>query len=153
MSLNRWTGLGNITKDPLTRYTPNGTAVCSFTVACNERYKDRDGNKKESVEYINIVAWGQLAEICGKYLQKGQQVYVEGKLTTRSYDDKDGNKRYITEIKADKVDTLGGSGSKNEQNIGQSQRSIGNQYQDSSNDKKMSHNQNSEQWPDDEIPF
>jgi len=105
---NKWIGVGNLTKDPDIRYTPQGAAVTTFSIACNERFKDRDGNKKEKTEYINIVAWRQLAEICGKYLHKGKQVYIEGKIQTSSYDDRDGNKRYITEIVADQMEMLGG---------------------------------------------
>ena len=107
MSVNKWIGVGNLTRDPELRYSAAGTAVCNFSVACNESYKDRDGNRQEKVEYINIVAWRQLAEICGKYLTKGKQVYLEGKIQTRSYDDRDGNKRYITEIVVDEMQMLG----------------------------------------------
>lgn len=108
MSVNKWIGIGNLTRDPEIKYTPSGTAVCNFTIACNERYKDRDGKQQEKAEFINIVAWKQLAEICGKYLHKGKQVYIEGRIQTRSYEDKDGNKRYVTEIVADKMQILGG---------------------------------------------
>lgn len=107
MSVNKCIFVGNLTKNPELKYTPQGTAVCTFSIACNERFKDRDGNKQERVEYINIVAWRQLAEICGNFLQKGKQVYIEGKIQTRSYDDRDGNKRYITEIVADQMQMLG----------------------------------------------
>ncbi len=116
MSVNKWIGIGNLTRDPEIKYTSNGTAVCNFTIACNERYKDRDGKQQEKTEFINIVAWKQLAEICGKYLHKGKQVYIEGRIQTRSYDDKDGNKRYVTEIVSDKMQMLGGGeGNRQEQ--------------------------------------
>ena len=110
MSVNKVILVGNLGKDPELRYTPSGAAVANFSLATTERYKDRDGNQKENVEWHNIVAWRQLAEICGKYLVKGKQVYIEGKLQTRSYDDRDGNKRYITEIVADQMQMLGGKG-------------------------------------------
>lgn len=107
MSVNKWIGIGNLTKDAELKYTPSGAAVCSFTIACNERFKGKDGQQQERAEFINIVAWSKLAEICGKYLTKGKQVYIEGRIQTRSYDDKDGNKRYITEIVAEQMQMLG----------------------------------------------
>ncbi len=108
MSVNKVILVGNLGKDPELRYTPSGAAVATFSIATTERYKDRDGNRQEKTEWHNIVAWRQLAEICGKYLHKGKQVYIEGKIQTRSYDDRDGNKRYITEIVADQMQMLGG---------------------------------------------
>ena len=107
MSVNKAILVGNLGKDPDLRYTPAGTAVATFSMATTERYKDRDGNRQEKTEWHNIVAWRQLAEICGKYLHKGKQVYIEGRIQTRSYDDRDGNKRYITEIVADQMQMLG----------------------------------------------
>ncbi len=121
MSVNKWIGIGNLTRGPDARFTPSGMAVTTFSIACNERYKDRDGNKQERVEYINIVAWRQLAEICSNFLRKGKQVYIEGRMQTRSYDDRDGNKRYITEIIADQMEMLGGRENNNE-NTQQQQR-------------------------------
>lgn len=108
MSVNKVILVGNLGKDPDLRYTPSGAAVATFSIATTERYKDRDGNRQEKTEWHNIVAWRQLAEICGKFLHKGKQVYIEGKIQTRSYDDRDGNKRYITEIVADQMQMLGG---------------------------------------------
>ena len=99
--------VGNLGKDPELRYTPQGTAVASFSVATSEKYKDRDGNRQEKTEWHNIIVWRQLAEICGKYLHKGKQVYLEGKIQNRSYEDRDGNKRYITEIVAHQMQMLG----------------------------------------------
>ncbi len=107
MSVNKVILVGNLGKDPELRYTPSGTAVATFSLATTERYKDRDGNRQEKTEWHNIVAWRQLAEICGKFLHKGKQVYIEGKIQNRSYDDRDGNKRYITEIVADQMQMLG----------------------------------------------
>src|SRR5690606_16589674 len=102
--------VGNLGKDPELRYTPSGAAVATFSLATSERYKDRNGEQQEKTEWHNIVAWRQLAEICGKYLHKGKQVYIEGRIQTRSYDDRDGNKRYITEIVADQMQMLGRAG-------------------------------------------
>ena len=110
MAVNKVILVGNLGKDPELRYTGSGTAVCNFSLATTENYKDRDGNKQEKTEWHNIVIWRQLAEIAGKYLTKGKQVYLEGKIQTRSYDDRDGNKRYITEIVADQMQMLGRAG-------------------------------------------
>lgn len=113
MSVNKVILVGNLGKDPELRYTAAGTAVANFSLATTERYKDREGQTQEKTEWHNIVAWRQLAEICGKYLQKGKQIYIEGRIQTRSYDDKDGNKRYITEIVADQMQMLGRVGDEN----------------------------------------
>ena len=110
MSVNKAILVGNLGRDPELRYTASGTAVCTFSIATSERYKNRDGQQQEKTEWHNIVAWRQLAEICGKYLHKGKQVYIEGKIQNRSYDDRDGNKRYISEIVADQMQMLGGRG-------------------------------------------
>jgi len=118
MSVNKVILVGNLGKDPELRYTPSGAAVATFSLATSERYKDRDGQQQEKTEWHNIVAWRQLAEICGKYLHKGKQVYIEGRIQTRSYDDKDGNKRYITEIVADQMQMLGGRGEEGGQREG-----------------------------------
>ena len=107
--------IGNLGKDPELRYTASGTAVCNFSLATTENYKDRDGNKQEKTEWHNIVIWRQLAEIAGKYLTKGKQIYVEGKIQTRSYDDRDGNKRYVTEIVVDQMQMLGPKSDANSQ--------------------------------------
>lgn len=110
MSVNKVILVGNLGKDPELRYTPSGSAVASFTLATTERFKGRDGQMQEKTEWHNIVAWRQLAEICGKYLHKGKQVYIEGRIQTRSYDDRDGNKRWMTEIVADQMQMLGRAG-------------------------------------------
>ncbi len=100
--------VGNLGKDPEVRYLEGGTAVANFSLATTESYKDKQGNRIEQTEWHNIVVWRGLAEVAEKYLKKGSQVYVEGKLRTRSYDDKDGVKRYSTEIVADNMTMLGG---------------------------------------------
>jgi single-strand DNA-binding protein len=110
MSVNKVILVGNLGKDPELRYTPSGAAVASFSLATSERYKDKSGEWVDKTEWHNIVAWKQLAEICGKYLHKGKQVYIEGRIQTRTYDDRDGNKRYITEIVADQMKMLGRAG-------------------------------------------
>lgn len=110
-SLNKVTLIGNLGKDPELSYTPSGVAVAKFSVATNERWKDQEGNLQEHTEWHNIVAWRKLAEICGQYLKKGSKVYLEGKLQTRSWDDKNtGVKRYSTEVIADDLIMLDSRG-------------------------------------------
>lgn len=106
---------GNVGKEVELRYTGDGTAVANFSMATTERWKDKSGEKQEKTEWHNIVAWRQLAEICGKWLKVGSKVYIEGKIQTRSYDGKDGNKRYITEIVADQMEMLGAQGEPKEE--------------------------------------
>ena len=101
MSLNRAQIIGNLTRDPELRQTATGQSVCSFGVATNRVYTDREGQKQEQVEYHNIVAWARLAEICNQYLGKGRKVFVEGRLQTREWEGQDGVKRRSTEIVAD----------------------------------------------------
>jgi single-strand DNA-binding protein len=108
--VNKFIGVGNLTRDPEVRYTKSGQAVSSFSIACNETYKDKDGNKQESVEFVNITAWGKLGEICGEYLSSGKQVYVEGKLKTDKYEDKDGNERQSTGVVISNMTMLGQAG-------------------------------------------
>jgi single-strand DNA-binding protein len=106
--INKVIIVGHLGKDPEVRYTPSGSAVANFSVATSETWKDKTtGEKKERTEWHRIVAWDKLGEICGEYLSKGRQVYVEGRLQTRSYDDKEGVKRYTTEIVATDVQFLG----------------------------------------------
>jgi single-strand DNA-binding protein len=99
--------IGNLTKAPEVRYTGAGVAVATFTVATNKEWTGADGIKSEAVQYHNIVAWRKLAEICGEYLKKGSKVYVKGEIGYRSYD-KDGIKKYITEITIDEMTMLDG---------------------------------------------
>jgi single-strand DNA-binding protein len=108
-SLNKVMLIGNLGKDPETRYTASGVAVATFTIATNESWKDQEGNLQERTEWHNIVAWRKLAEICGEWLKKGKKVYIEGRIQTRSYDDKNtGAKKYMTEIVADNMIMLDG---------------------------------------------
>lgn len=107
MDLNKVMVIGRLTRDPEARTTPSGVAVTNFSVATSRVWKDDSGNQKESTEFHNVVAWRRLAEICAQYLAKGRQVYVEGHLQTRSWDDQSGQKRYRTEIVADNMIMLG----------------------------------------------
>ncbi len=106
--INKVIIIGRLGNDPEVRYTPSGSPVAKFSVATSEEWKDKNtGEKKERTEWHRITAWGKLGEICGEYLSKGRQVYVEGRLQTSSYDDKEGVKRYSTEIVASDVQFLG----------------------------------------------
>lgn len=105
-SVNKVILVGNLGQDPELRYTPNGAAVTTLSVATNEVWKDNDGNKQERTEWHRVVLWRRLAEIAGEYLKKGSKVYIEGRLQTRSWEDKEGVKKYITEIIADALTML-----------------------------------------------
>lgn len=106
--INKVILIGNLGRDPEVRYTADGTAVTTFSIATSMEWTDRgSGNKKEKTEWHRIVAWRRLGEICGEYLSKGSQVYIEGRLQTRDWQDKDGIKRYTTEIVANEVQFLG----------------------------------------------
>jgi single-strand DNA-binding protein len=107
--INKAILIGRLGADPEVRYTPSGVAVANFNIATSEEWKDKDtGEKKERTEWHRIVVWSKLGELCGEYLSKGRQVYIEGRIQTRSWDDRDGNKRYTTEIVATDVQFLGG---------------------------------------------
>lgn len=95
--------VGNVGRDPEVRYIPSGRAVATFSVATSERYNDKSGQPQERTEWHRIVAWGRLAEDCGENLRKGMEVYVDGRLQTRSWEDKDGHKRYMTEVVAGSI--------------------------------------------------
>lgn len=99
--------IGRLGQNPELKYTNNGTAVCTFSIATNNSYTNRDGERVDTTEWHNIVVWGRLAEICNEYLDKGRQVYLEGSLQTRSWEDRDGNTKYKTEVKARDVVFLG----------------------------------------------
>ncbi len=92
--------IGNLGQDPELRYTGSGTAVCNMRLATTNTYTNRDGEEVQDTEWHNVVAWGRLGEVCNEYLSKGSQVYFEGSLQTRSWEDRDGNTRYTTEVKA-----------------------------------------------------
>ena len=114
MGINKFIGIGNLTKDPEVRYMPNGEAVTNVTIACNDSYKDKTtGEKKEVVEFVRVVFFRKLAEIAGQYLKKGSQVYIEGSLKTRKWE-KYGHTNYTTEIVADSMQMLGSRQSSDE---------------------------------------
>ncbi len=105
-SLNKVMLIGHLGGDPELKYTPGGAAVATFSVATNETYKDKEGNQQEKTDWHRIVVWNKLAEIAAEYLKKGRLVYLEGRLQTRSWNDKDGNKRYTTEVVAQNLQML-----------------------------------------------
>jgi single-strand DNA-binding protein len=148
--LNKATLLGHVGKDAELRYTNTGKAVATFSLATSEGYKGQDGNWVDKSTWHNIVAWDRLAEICGNYVKKGKQVYVEGRIQNRSYDDKDGVKKYISEIVANELILLGGGGGGGERG------DSGGGYQSSANNHSSapsaveSYDQN---VPDSDLPF
>jgi single-strand DNA-binding protein len=99
--------IGNLGADPTMRYTPSGTAVANFNIATTERFTNRNGERDSRTEWHRVVAWGRLAEICNQYLKKGKQIYVEGRLQTRTWEDQSGTKRYTTEVVALNMVMLG----------------------------------------------
>jgi single-strand DNA-binding protein len=109
-SVNKVILVGNLGKDAELRFTAGGAAVSTVTMATTEVWNDKQGQKQEKTEWHRIVLWGKQAESLQEYLVKGKQIYVEGRLQTRQWDDKDGNKRYTTEIKADRITLLGSAG-------------------------------------------
>ena len=110
LGVNKVILIGNLGKDPELRYTPSGQPTASFSLATTERWNDKNGQRQERTEWHNIVAWGKLAELVNQYLKKGRSAYVEGRINTRSWDDRDGNKKYRTEIVASQIQFLGGGG-------------------------------------------
>lgn len=156
-SVNKVILVGNLGKDPELRYTPGGTAVAKFTLATNERYKDKDGNWQDRTEWHNLVAFARTAEVVGEYLKKGRTVYVEGALRTSSWDDKETNqKKYRTEIIVNDLVMLGGGqgGGGGEEGGGQRSRGAA-----SSSGGGASFNQGAPDYEgatqitDDDIPF
>ena len=138
-SINKAILIGNLGKDPELRYTPSGQAVASFSIATTRKWRDNEGQSQEQTEWHNIIVWGKQAENANEYLQKGRSVYIEGRIQNRSYEDKDGNKRYISEVVAQTVQYLGSKG-------------------DQSNTNKQSQQQPSDTPPevssdDDDLPF
>lgn len=107
-SVNKVLIIGNAGKDPETKYTESGTAVCTLTLATKHSWKEKDGQRQEKTEWHRVVFWGKLAEIVDKYVKKGSQVYVEGRIETRKWTDKNGNDKYTTEIVADQMQMLSG---------------------------------------------
>jgi single-strand DNA-binding protein len=149
-SLNKVMLIGNLGKDPEMRYTPAGVPVASFSMATSESWRDQDGNTQERTEWHNIVAWRKLAEICAEYLKKGKKVYIEGRIQTRSFDDKNtGQKRYMTEIVADNMIMLDGSGMRGGEGAPERTRSVDTQAPASGSPEGAEPGKS----PDDDLPF
>ncbi len=152
MDLNKVMIIGNVTRDPESRTTPQGTNVTSFSVATNLIWTDQQGNRQEKAEFHNVVAWRKLAEICTQYLKKGSKVYIEGRLQTRSWDDPNGVKKYRTEIVAENMIMLDRAGASNsnqkENNNDFSQPDTNNDYSQTATDEVVE-----EEINVDEIPF
>ena len=107
MSVNKAILIGRLGKDPELKYTPAGRAVCSFSLATSKRWKSQDGEAKEATTWHNIVSWGKQAEVMKEYLHKGKEVYIEGRIDNRSYEDKEGNKKYISEVVVEQFQFIG----------------------------------------------
>jgi single-strand DNA-binding protein len=122
--------VGNLGKDPEVKYLDNGVAVANFSLATTEKYKNKEGEKVSQTEWHNIVLWRGLAEVAEKYLKKGASVYVEGKIKTRKWEDKDGNTRYNTEILADNMTMLGGKKDSQENTINSPQETASDKADD-----------------------
>ena len=162
-SVNKVILIGRLGKDPEIRYTNDSTPVANFSIATSEYYKDKNGERQESTEWHNIVAWRQLADISEKFLRKGKLVFIEGKLRTRSWEDKDGNKKYATEVVADNITMLGkreddeNSSGGEHGSYNQSNRSGGSNnssYQDNNRPQNTeSTNASNVQIDDDDLPF
>lgn len=110
MSVNKVLLIGRLGSDPEIRYTPSGAAVANFSLATNESWNDKNGQKQERTEWHRVVVWGKLAQLCGEYLRKGRQCYVEGRLQTRQWQDKEGQTKYTTEVIATTIQFLGAGG-------------------------------------------
>jgi single-strand DNA-binding protein len=136
MSVNKVILVGNVGKDPETRYLDESTAITKFPMATSETYKNRQGERVSTTEWHNVVLWRGLAQVAEKYVKKGTQIYIEGRIKTRSYDDAEGNKKYITEIVGDQMQLLGrrpdDDGNRGDGDGGQGQGSSGGQGQGSS---------------------
>lgn len=149
MSVNKVILIGNVGKDPEVRHLDSGVAVANFPMATSESYTAKNGDRITTTEWHNIVLWRGLAEVAEKYVTKGRQLYIEGRIKTRSYDDKDGNKRYITEIYGDVMQMLGSR---------DSQSGGGSSSQDETDQSSTSSSSVSEPEPDDaevedDLPF
>ena len=107
MSINKVILIGNLGKDPEVRYSGSGVAIANFTLATSRKYKNKDGEQQEETEWHRICAFGRTAEVCGEYLKKGRRVYIEGRLKTREWQDKDNNRRWTTEIGCEQMQMLG----------------------------------------------
>jgi single-strand DNA-binding protein len=151
-SVNKVILIGNLGKDPEVKYTPQGTAVANFSVACNERYKDKNDEWQDRTEWVNVQAWARTAEIVGEYLHKGSQVYIEGRLKTDSWEDKQsGEKKYRTQVVVNDLVLLGGKkGSSSDDDFNQERKPSAKPAQQQQSGYNA---QNSGPITDDDLPF
>lgn len=152
-SVNKVILIGNLGADPELKYTPSNRPLCNLSVATNEVFKDKTGQRQERTEWHRVTVWGEQAETCSKYLSKGRSVYVEGRLQTRSWDDKEGKKRYSTDIVADRVVFLGGGGEGGARRGGGGGRSWGDEAPASSGSGPDAAEPSGPPPGDDDIPF
>lgn len=153
-SVNKVILIGNLGKDPEVKYTPSGAAVAKLTLATNERFKDKGGEWQDRTEWHNVVLWQRLAEIAGEYLKKGSKVYIEGKLQTRSWEDKQTNqKRYMTEVVANDLVLLGGRGESAGESGGYSRGAAGGNNFDQRTPEHEPASAMSSPISDEDIPF
>ena len=151
--INKAIVIGNLGADPELRHTQSGTAVCNLRIATNETWNDRDGQKQERTEWHSVVVFGKQAENCNQYLQKGRQVYVEGRLQTRDWEDRDGNKRYTTEIVAHSVQFLQGGSSGGPSYDSSFDQSRGGGGGGGGSSKSQSNDNFNQSFEEDDIPF
>ena len=157
MSVNKVILIGRLGQNPELRYTQGGTSVSNFSLATNENWTDKSGQRQERTEWHRVVAWGKTAELCSQYLTKGRQVYLEGKLQTRQWEDQNGQKRYTTEIQATSVQFLGGRDAASapgpsDAPVDQAQQPAGPEFEASA--PNFSSGQNSQPaFTEDDIPF
>ncbi len=153
-SLNKVLLLGNLGKDPEVRYTSSGRAVATFTLATSQQWRDQDGNDQERTEWHRVVAWGRLGEICGEYLSKGKQVFIEGRIQSREWEDQEGNKRTTVEIIANDMIMLGGGSSYQSREPGEGQRrQPSSQSRGPAQTGKKENGRSQPPPPEDDIPF
>ena len=154
-SVNKVILVGHLGKDPEVKFTPSGTPVAKFTLATNERFKDKDGNWQDRTEWHSLVAWQRTAEIIGEYCKKGSQVYIEGRLKTDSWDDKEtGQKKYRTDIVVNELVLLGGRGGGASESGGGFSQSRGASAGAGNNfDQRAPEPEHASQITDDDIPF
>lgn len=150
MSVNKVIILGRLGQDPELKYTPSGAAVCNFSLATSETWNDKNsGQKQEKTEWHRVVVWGKLAELCNQYLAKGRQAFVEGRLQTRSWDDKDGQKKYTTEINATTVQFIGAGAAPGSSNYSQDSSNTN----DNNNNNQDYNIATDSSFASDDIPF
>jgi single-strand DNA-binding protein len=155
-SVNKVILVGNLGRDVELRYTPGGAAVATISLATTEVWNDKNGQRQERTEWHRIILWGKQAESLQEYLKKGKQIYVEGRLQTRQWDDKDGNKRYTTEVKADRLTLLGGGPGRSNAGDGRSSsqpESVAGDGRSSSQPESVEDGEAVNSITDDDIPF